>query len=136
VSDTGTLLLAFLGLYPVVTSAIWIAGGLLYLRFDAPGGDEPPPGGWPGVTVLIPAYNEEQVIGNCVRAARAADYPEIEVLVLDDGSTDDTADVAAAASAGDDRVEVVRDPVNRGKACVLASGCRPVGRRGCPRPVV
>jgi biofilm PGA synthesis N-glycosyltransferase PgaC len=115
VSDTG-LLLVFLGLYPVVTSAIWIAGGLLYHLFDPPGGGEPPQGGWPGVTILIPAYNEEQVIGTCVGAAREVDYPELEVLVLDDGSTDATADAAAAAAAGDDRFEVVRDPVNRGKA--------------------
>ena len=114
-SDT-SLLLVFIGLYPVVTAAIWIAGGLLYHLFDPPGGGESPQGGWPGVTILIPAYNEEQVIGTCVGAARDVDYPELEVLVLDDGSTDATADAAAAAAAGDDRFEVVRDPVNRGKA--------------------
>ena len=45
-----------------------------------------PADGWPGVTILVPAYNEEQVIADCVRAALAVDYPELEVLVLDDGS--------------------------------------------------
>jgi biofilm PGA synthesis N-glycosyltransferase PgaC len=68
------------------------------------------------VTVLIPAYNEGPVIANSARAALASDYPRFEVLVLDDGSKDDTAEQAAAATADDPRCEVVRDPVNRGKA--------------------
>ena len=74
------------------------------------------------MTILIPAYNEEQVVAGCVRAARAVDYPELEVLVLDDGSRDGTADAAAVAAAGDERVEVVRDAVNRGKADRLNLG--------------
>lgn len=81
-----------------------------------------PEGGWPGVTVLIPAYNEEQVIATSVRAALDADYPELEVLVLDDGSTDGTAAAARAAAARDPRCEVLRDPVNRGKAVQLNTG--------------
>jgi poly-beta-1,6-N-acetyl-D-glucosamine synthase len=44
-----------------------------------------PSGAWPGVTLLIPAYNEPEVIATTVTAALAADYPELEVLVLDDG---------------------------------------------------
>jgi poly-beta-1,6-N-acetyl-D-glucosamine synthase len=42
--------------------------------------------------------------------------------VLDDGSTDDTAEVATRAAGGDGRVEVIRDPVNRGKAGRLNHG--------------
>jgi poly-beta-1,6-N-acetyl-D-glucosamine synthase len=116
------LLLAFVGCYPIVTAAIWIAGGLLYRVFDEPTQAEPPPGGWPGVTILMPAYNEGQVITGCVQAARAVDYPELEVLVLDDGSTDDTVAAAAAAAGDDARVEVVQDPVNRGKSDRLNLG--------------
>jgi poly-beta-1,6-N-acetyl-D-glucosamine synthase len=116
------VLLAFVGLYPVVTSAVWLAGAFLFRVFDERTRVEPPPGGWPGVTILIPAYNEGQVIAGCVRAARAVDYPELEVLVLDDGSSDDTAAVAEATAAGDERVEVVRDTVNRGKADRLNLG--------------
>ncbi|HEX6115928.1 MAG TPA: glycosyltransferase family 2 protein [Solirubrobacterales bacterium] len=56
------------------------------------------------------------MIAECVSAALAVDYPELEVVVLDDGSNDDTAAVAAAAGEGDPRLDVVRDPVNRGKA--------------------
>ena len=110
------ILLAFVALYPVMTAALWMAGGVMFKLIDERGRDEVPAGGWPGVTILIPAYNEEAVISGSVQAALAVDYPALEVLVLDDGSTDDTARVAAEAAAGDPRCEVIRDEVNRGKA--------------------
>ena len=118
------LLLAFVALYPVVTAALWIAGGILFRLLDERDAAEEPDGGWPGVSVLIPAYNEEAVIGTCVAAAIASDYPELEVLVLDDGSTDGTEAAALEAIAGDPRCRVIRDPVNRGKADRLNVGFR------------
>jgi biofilm PGA synthesis N-glycosyltransferase PgaC len=110
------LLLAFVALYPVCTAALWIAGGLLFRLLDERDAAEEPEGGWPGVSVLIPAYNEEAVIAISVAAAFASDYPELEVLVLDDGSTDGTEAAALEAIAGDPRCRVIRDPVNTGKA--------------------
>jgi poly-beta-1,6-N-acetyl-D-glucosamine synthase len=110
-----TALVWFVALYPPVVAAMWIAGGVVFRLLD----ERVNLGAitdWPGVTLLIPAYNEELVIGTCVRAALAVDYSSLEILVLDDGSTDETAHVATAAAAGDPRVTVVRDPVNRGKA--------------------
>ena len=118
------LLLAFVALYPVVTAALWIAGGILFRLLDEHDAAEEPDGGWPGVSVLIPAYNEEAVIGTSVAAAIASDYPELEVLVLDDGSTDGTEAAALEAIAGDPRCRVIRDPVNRGKADRLNVGFR------------
>jgi biofilm PGA synthesis N-glycosyltransferase PgaC len=115
------VLLFFVALYPVVTAALWMAGGLLF-RFTEEGDDNSDPSERPGVTVLIPAYNEEAVIATSVRAALASDYPRFEMLVLDDGSTDDTEAVARAAAAGDARCRVIRDPVNRGKAERLNAG--------------
>jgi poly-beta-1,6-N-acetyl-D-glucosamine synthase len=109
-------LLWFLVLYPPVTAAFWMAGALIFRLFDD-GTDvvHAPPEGWPAVTVLIPAYNEEQVIGSCVAAALAIDYPEFRVVVLDDGSSDGTVAAAEQAGGGDPRLDVVRDEVNRGK---------------------
>ena len=110
------VLLGFVALYPVMTAALWIAGGILFKLIDERNYSEIPAGGWPGVTILIPAYNEEAVIATSIGAALACDYPSLEVLVLDDGSKDDTAGAARAAAGGDPRCEVVRDEVNRGKA--------------------
>jgi biofilm PGA synthesis N-glycosyltransferase PgaC len=124
VSALAEVLLAFVALYPVCTSALWIAGALLFRGLDERRVFAAPDGGWPGVTILIPAYNEEAVIATTVAAALAVDYPELEVLVLDDGSRDRTVEVAQAATAGDPRGEVIRDPVNRGKADRLNDGFR------------
>src|SRR3954470_23695130 len=118
------LLLAFVALYPLTTAALWIAGGLMSRLWEERPSDRvlEPEGGWPGVSVLIPAYNEEAVIATSVRAALDSDYPRFEVLVLDDGSTDDTEAAAIEAATGDRRFRVLRDVVNRGKAEQLNAG--------------
>lgn len=119
------VLLLFVALYPVATAALWIAGALVFRWRDerAPGA-EVDAEDCPGVTVLIPAYNEEATIATSVVAALASDYPRLEVMVLDDGSGDDTEAVATAAAGGDPRFRVLRDPVNRGKAEQLNVGFR------------
>ena len=122
--SVGEVLLAFVAFYPVCSAALWVAGGLLFRVVDEPTSAEQPEGGWPGVSVLIPAYNEESVIAISVAAALAADYPALEVLVLDDGSTDDTKTAAQRAAGDDRRCRVVRDAVNRGKADRLNFGLR------------
>ncbi len=79
-------------------------GNLLALRRL---GTYPFPPQLPRVSVLLPARNEEAVIGDCVRSLLAQDYPDFEVLVLDDGSTDGTGDVLAALARTDDRLRVL-----------------------------
>lgn len=74
----------------------------------------------PSVSVLIPAYNEARVIARTVRSVLAQRYPRFEVLVIDDGSSDNTSDAAAEAST-DARVRVIRQP-NGGKAAALNHG--------------
>jgi biofilm PGA synthesis N-glycosyltransferase PgaC len=119
------ILIAFVGLYPLVSAAMWIAGGVMFHALDE---RRPPPeagdSGAAPVSVLIPAFNEEVVIGEAVRAALRLDYPDFEVLVLDDGCTDETAARAREAGEGDPRLRVLRDPTNRGKAERLNSGSR------------
>src|SRR5688500_14314582 len=104
-----SILLAYIVLFPIMTAGVWVAGGLLFRWKEERPDDEHRPQAWPGVTILIPAFNEEALIGTTVRAALAADYPDLEVLVLDDGSSDETFAVARTAGAGDPRLEVIRD---------------------------
>ncbi|MFD6415502.1 glycosyltransferase [Streptomyces sp. NPDC060194] len=118
------VLLVYVAFYPVVTAAAWIVGGIAFRVLHERATPVAPPGGWPGVTVLVPAFNESRVIAQCVEALRLVDYPRLEILVLDDGSTDGTAAAALAAAGDDPRVDVVADPVNTGKADRLNAGMR------------
>lgn len=68
--------------------------------------------------VVIPAYNEELVIGDAITAALASPYPGLRVIVVDDGSTDDTAAVVQRHFVSDPRVQLIRQP-NGGKWSAL-----------------
>ena len=56
------------------------------------------------VSICIPARNEALNIGSCIEAALASDWPELEVVVVDDRSDDGTGDVARKAADGDPRL--------------------------------
>ena len=78
----------------------------------------------PPVAVLIPAYNEEKVIVRTIRSALTSDYPNLRVIVIDDGSSDRTLEVARAAfalEAASGRVLILSKP-NSGKADALNFG--------------
>ena len=70
------------------------------------------------VSVLIAAFNERAVIARTVHAVLASEPPPLEVIVVDDGSTDGTSEVLAAAVGDDPRVRLVRQS-NHGKASAL-----------------
>jgi cellulose synthase/poly-beta-1,6-N-acetylglucosamine synthase-like glycosyltransferase/peptidoglycan/xylan/chitin deacetylase (PgdA/CDA1 family)/spore germination protein YaaH len=75
----------------------------------------------PRVAVLIPAYNEEKVIARTIRSVLMSNYKNINVIVIDDGSKDDTYKVATetyAKEIAEGRVTVLTKP-NGGKAEAL-----------------
>ena len=75
----------------------------------------------PLVSVLIPCFNEEKVIVSSVRRILASDWTRLEVLVLDDGSADRTADVVRRAFADEPKVRLMSFE-NGGKARALNRG--------------
>ena len=83
----------------------------------------------PRVAVLIPAYNEEKVIERTVRAALNSSYPNLRVIVIDDGSKDRTLEVARAAfqaEAASGKV-LILGKENSGKAEALNYGIEHIG---------
>jgi cellulose synthase/poly-beta-1,6-N-acetylglucosamine synthase-like glycosyltransferase/peptidoglycan/xylan/chitin deacetylase (PgdA/CDA1 family)/spore germination protein YaaH len=70
------------------------------------------------VSVLIPAYNEEEVIVQTIHAALNSDYPLAEVIVVDDGSTDGTSKRIGEVFGSDPRVQLYRQS-NQGKPAAL-----------------
>jgi biofilm PGA synthesis N-glycosyltransferase PgaC len=75
----------------------------------------------PLVSVVIPGYNEEAVLENCVRSVLRSDYPRLEVILVDDGSTDRTAELMAGFAERDEAVSFVRQE-NAGKGAALNRG--------------
>ena len=66
------------------------------------------------VSVVIPAFEAASFVGAAVRSACLQTLTDIEVLVIDDGSHDRTAEAAITAAGGDARVRVLRQPQNGG----------------------
>jgi len=78
------------------------------------------------LSVFFPAYNEADNLERTVKAAVAAidslGIPQVEVIVVDDGSTDGTSDIADALAGPDQRISVVHHLINRGYGAALKSG--------------
>lgn len=77
------------------------------------------------VSVVIPCYNEENRIENCVSRLSgylSAKYPDYEIVLSNDGSTDRTASLAAKAAEADPNVKCVGYERNRGKGCAVRTG--------------
>ena len=118
------VILLFFGFYPMLSAIVWLVTSAIYfsrkeqLPAEAEAGlyalpDPPPP-----VSVLIPAYCEEKVIEATVEGALRIDYPDFEVVVVDDGSKDDTvARLAPWLESG--RIRLIRKTANEGKAMAL-----------------
>jgi cellulose synthase/poly-beta-1,6-N-acetylglucosamine synthase-like glycosyltransferase len=114
------LLVFYLG--DILMSARLLLVGIfaVFERFRAPHAVASP-GFNPRVAVLIPAFNEEKVIVRTVRSVLNSDYANLHVIVIDDGSTDHTFDVARQAYSAEiaaGRVQVLSKH-NEGKAAAL-----------------
>ncbi|GGE59063.1 hypothetical protein GCM10011517_28470 [Actibacterium pelagium] len=68
----------------------------------------------PEVTVVVPAFNEEQVIARTIASILDSTYRHLKVLVVDDGSADHTAGIVEELVASDERIELIRE-TNHGK---------------------
>ena len=77
------------------------------LRYLRRMGDYPAQQGFPRVSILAPARNEEQNIGPCVESLLAQRYPNYEVIVLNDDSSDRTGEILAQFAVAGDRLRVV-----------------------------
>ncbi len=79
-----------------------------------------------GISIVIPSYNESSRIGATLSAIRAyaeQNLADWEIIVVDDGSSDNTADVARSTIPDSQRLVVVSNPGNRGKGFSTKNGC-------------
>lgn len=81
----------------------------------------------PKVTILIPVYNEAEYIGGCLKSICKLDYPtkKLEVLVIDDGSTDHTVKIAQSYKKNKQKIKIkIIKKQNTGKADTLNYGIK------------
>lgn len=61
------------------------------------------------VSVIVPIYNVEKYIGKCVDSIRNQDYPNIEIILVDDGSPDKSPQIIDEMASNDDRIKVIHE---------------------------
>lgn len=80
-------------------------------------GSEVDPGAFrpPTITVVVPCYNHGRFLEESVRSLLAQTYRELEIIIANDGSTDNTVEVAEALVKEDPRIKFINFPENKGK---------------------
>ena len=102
---------------------LFVCGAALYGRFRDSRADPPLLATQKLQSVLIPAHNEAKVIAGSITRILASSYPNLEVIVIDDGSRDETSAVVRQEFGTDPRVKLLTLK-NGGKAAALNQGLR------------
>lgn len=113
--------------YPLFMAYLWMVGGIYYrLHWEAWGGygpdnppplDEPPP-----VSILVPCHNEGLQIEETIAFLVDQNYPDFEIIAINDGSSDDTGEILDRLQADHPRLRVVHLASNQGKGMALRTG--------------
>lgn len=107
--------------YPVTMGLLWVVGGVIYY-FRIERKDPLPLPSTPLVSVLVPAYNESDNLIDVIEHLNDLDYPNYEIVIINDGSKDNTASYAKALARKYERVRCVDLQENCGKANALYLG--------------
>ena len=122
------VLLSYIFFYPLFMSTLWMIGAIFfYFKNEKPYLKEiiPPLRAnetWPGVSILIPCYNEGQNAIETITYALNVQYPEFEVIAVNDGSKDDTLEILLSLAQNNPKLKVVNLAENQGKALGLQAG--------------
>ncbi|MFW6035640.1 MAG: poly-beta-1,6-N-acetyl-D-glucosamine synthase [Halothermotrichaceae bacterium] len=101
-------------------SLIWISGSIFFFQTKEQEEDIVfDDYDWPPVSIIIPCYNEEDNIEETINYLDKLIYPEKEMIVVNDGSTDQTGEILKLLSCQYDNLRVIDCKENRGKANAL-----------------
>ncbi len=121
------LLTQFVFFYPLIMALVWISGGIVFfIRHEQAGRTHPcippPLPYYPGVSILVPCFNEADHIYETLYWLDQINYPEYEIIAINDGSSDETAKVLLELTKQFDKLRVVDLTSNQGKAMALRMG--------------
>lgn len=116
-------LLDFVFYYPLFMAYLWMVGGLdYYLRreYRKAGPGEPPRlSSYPLVSIIVPCHNEAEHLHDTIGYLFHQQYPDYEIIAVNDGSTDETGRMLADMAQENPRLRVVHFETNQGKAMGL-----------------
>lgn len=107
--------------YPVIMSTMWIIGSIFfYFRIEKK--DSLPLNETPMVSILIPCYNEGENIRTTISRLEQITYPNFEIVAINDGSTDKTAEILYELAGKYENLRFIDCKENCGKANALDIG--------------
>jgi biofilm PGA synthesis N-glycosyltransferase PgaC len=121
-------ILGYVFYYPLFMSSLWIMGAIFfYFKNEKPYAKQIIPElraneEWPGVSILIPCYNEGENAVETISYALNVEYPEFEVIAINDGSKDNTLEILLHMAEENPKLKVVNLAENQGKALGLQAG--------------
>ena len=107
--------------YPALMAMMWVVGSLIFY-FNNEKREALPLKETPMVSILMPAHNEGDILYNVVKEMTQLNYPNYELILINDGSSDDTGEVLKNIVAMYDNVRVIDLKKNCGKANALYLG--------------
>ena len=120
------VLMAFAYYYPLFMSYVWMSGGIYYrFHWEEAGlslGEFDRLEPIPGVSIIVPCFNEEAHINETVGQLLKTEYSNYEIILVNVGSTDNTAEIIDQLQAGHPEVRVIHITENSGKANALNMG--------------
>lgn len=113
--------------YPLFMAYLWMAGALYYyFHWEISPGrpiDQPPVlAEYPGVTLVVPCFNEGENVEETIEFLVNQEYPEFEIIAVNDGSTDNTREILDRLAERHHRLRVIHLAGNQGKAMALRMG--------------
>ena len=117
--------LHFVFYYPLFMSYLWMIGALIFYwkeRKEPPYQQPPALTETPKVAVLVPCFNEGDNAEETISHALSLQYPNFEVIAINDGSSDNTAEVLNRLAGQYEKLRVVHLAKNQGKAMALQAG--------------
>ena len=125
-----SLFMGFSFYYPLFMAYLWMTGAVFYFyRFEraprslARGEPEMPPElrEYPLVSIIVPCHNEGADIEDTVEYLLASTYPNFDILLVNDGSGDETREILNSLAARHAKIRVIHQMRNQGKAVALTT---------------
>lgn len=113
----------FVFFYPLFMAIFWMMGStIFFMRREKHARKAPKLQAHPKVAILVPCHNEELIIRDAIEQLAENEYPNYEIIAIDDGSTDRTGEILAELAAQQPKLRVVTLTRNYGKAMALRAG--------------